>query len=64
MTTALIATVGQKFTVAGMTLLKRMVFAIDDGVMTKVFYPVFPPDKSADTVIAWLEASKQPQRSK
>jgi peroxiredoxin/catechol 2,3-dioxygenase-like lactoylglutathione lyase family enzyme len=42
------------FTVAGMTLLKRMVFVIDDGVITKVFYPVFPPDKSAGEVVAWL----------
>ena len=42
------------FTVAGMTLLKRMVFVIDDGVMTKVFYPVFPPDRSAADVAAWL----------
>ena len=44
------------FTVAGMTLLKRMVFLIDDGVMTKVFYPVFPPDKSAEEVVEWLRA--------
>ena len=44
------------FTAAGMTLLKRMVFVIDDGVMTKVFYPVFPPDKSADEVVGWLRA--------
>ena len=44
------------FAVAGMTLLKRMVFVIDDGVMTKVFYPVFPPDKSADEVVGWLRA--------
>jgi hypothetical protein len=29
---------------------------IDDGVMTKVFYPVFPPDKSAEEVVAWLRA--------
>jgi peroxiredoxin len=42
------------FTAAGMTLLKRMVFVIDDGVMTKVFYPVFPPDKSAGEVVGWL----------
>ena len=42
------------FTAAGMTLLRRMVFVIDDGVMTKVFYPVFPPDKSAEEVVAWL----------
>jgi peroxiredoxin len=42
------------FTVAGMTLLKRMAWVIDDSVITKVFYPVFPPDKSAEEVIAWL----------
>jgi peroxiredoxin len=42
------------FTVAGMTLLKRMVFVVDDGVMSKVFYPVFPPDKSAEEVVRWL----------
>jgi peroxiredoxin len=45
------------FTVAGMTLLKRMAWVIDDGVITKVFYPVFPPDKNAEEVIAWLAAA-------
>jgi peroxiredoxin len=44
------------FTVAGMTLLKRMVLVIDGGTLTKVFYPVFPPDRSAAEVIAWLRA--------
>jgi peroxiredoxin/catechol 2,3-dioxygenase-like lactoylglutathione lyase family enzyme len=42
------------FTVPGMTLLKRMVFVIDDGLISEVFYPVFPPDKSAAEVVAWL----------
>jgi peroxiredoxin len=46
------------FTAAGMELLKRMVFVIDDGVMTKVFYPVFPPDKSAEEVVTWLQSSR------
>lgn len=46
------------FIVAGMTLLKRMVLVIDDGTIAKVFYPVFPPDKSAEEVVAWIEASK------
>jgi peroxiredoxin len=46
------------FSVAGMTLLKRMALVVDDGVITKVFYPVFPPDKNAAEVIAWLQASK------
>ena len=46
------------FAVAGMTLLKRMALVIDDGVISKVFYPVFPPDKNAEEVIAWLRSSK------
>jgi len=43
------------FTAAGMTLLCRMALVIDAGVVTKVFYPVFPPDKSADEVVSWLQ---------
>ncbi len=43
------------FSVDGMTLLKRMALVIDDGVITKAFYPVFPPDKNAEEVIAWLQ---------
>jgi peroxiredoxin len=43
------------FTAAGMTLLKRMALVIDDGVISKAFYPVFPPDKNAEQVIAWLQ---------
>jgi peroxiredoxin len=45
------------FTVAGMTLLKRMAWVIDDGAISKVFYPVFPPDKNAEEVIAWLASA-------
>src|SRR5215470_3423469 len=45
------------FAVDGMTLIKRMALVIDDGVITKVFYPVFPPDKSAEEVVAWLLSS-------
>ena len=45
------------FAVAGMTLLKRMALVIDDGTIVKVFYPVFPPDKNAEEVIAWLRAN-------
>ena len=44
------------FAVDGMMLIKRMAWVIDDGVITKVFYPVFPPDKSAEDVLAWLRA--------
>lgn len=41
--------------VAGHTLLARLAFVADDGVITKVFYPVFPPDRNAADVLAWLE---------
>ena len=46
------------FSVAGMTLLKRMALVIDDGVIGKVFYPVFPPDKNAGDVVAWLQTKQ------
>jgi peroxiredoxin len=41
--------------VAGMTLIKRLALVIDDAIITKVFYPVFPPDRNAGDVLAWLE---------
>src|SRR5689334_5718925 len=43
------------FTVDGMTLLKRMAWVIDGGVLTRVFYPVFPPDRSAGEVVGWIK---------
>ena len=46
------------FTTSGMTLLKRMALVIDDGTISRVFYPVFPPDKNAAEVIGWLQESK------
>ena len=45
------------FAVDGMTLIRRMAWVIDDGVITHVFYPVFPPDKSAEEVVNWLKGS-------
>ena len=44
------------FTAAGMTLIRRLTLIVTDGVIEKVFYPVFPPDRSADEVIVWLLA--------
>jgi peroxiredoxin len=44
------------FMTSGMTLLRRMALVIDDGVIVKAFYPVFPPDKNAEEVIAWLRS--------
>jgi len=46
------------FSAAGTTLLKRMALVIDDGVIAKVFYPVFPPDKNAAEVVAWLRGKR------
>jgi peroxiredoxin len=43
--------------VADMLLLKRLAAIIDDGVVTHVFYPVFPPDRNAGDVLAWLKAN-------
>jgi len=45
--------------VAGMTLIKRMALVIDDARITKVFYPVFPPDRNAGDVLAWLEQNSR-----
>lgn len=45
------------FEAGGMTLFKRFTLVIDDGVVTHVFYPVFPPDRNAADVIAWLSGN-------
>ena len=43
--------------VAGLTLIKRLALIIDDAMITHVFYPVFPPDRNAGDVLAWLKAN-------
>jgi peroxiredoxin len=48
------------FTVAGMTLIKRLTLVLDDGVVTHVFYPVFPPDRHAAAVLDWLTDAGAP----
>ncbi|MGE0550169.1 MAG: peroxiredoxin [Kofleriaceae bacterium] len=42
------------FEVAGERLLKRLTLIVDNGTISKVFYPVFPPDQNARDVLAWL----------
>jgi peroxiredoxin len=37
-------------------LIKRLTVIAIDGIITKVFYPVFPPDRSAEDVFEWLRA--------
>jgi peroxiredoxin len=44
------------FFTSGMTLYKRMALVLDDTEIVRVFYPVFPPDKNAEEVMAWLRA--------
>lgn len=46
------------FEAAGMTLLKRLTMILRDGAVEHVFYPVFPPDRNAADVIAWLTANQ------
>ena len=44
------------FTFHGMTLLKRLTLIVREGRVEHVMYPVFPPDRNAADVLAWLEA--------
>ena len=44
------------FEVAGVTLLKRLTLALRDGAVTRVWYPVFPPDTHAAQVLAALRS--------
>ncbi len=42
------------FAIAGMTLYKRLALVAERGTVVKAFYPVFPPDRNAGDVVAWL----------
>ena len=45
------------FVAAGETLVKRLTLLVDDGRVTHVWYPVFPPDSHAAEVVRWLSAA-------
>jgi peroxiredoxin len=45
------------FEVAGEELYKRVTLVARDGAIEKVFYPVFPPDRNAAEVLAWISSS-------
>lgn len=45
------------FGAAGQVLLRRLTFVVEEGVVSKVWYPVFPPDTHAAAVLGWLRAS-------
>lgn len=36
------------------TLIKRMAWFVERGSIERIWYPVFPPDRNAETVLAWL----------
>jgi peroxiredoxin len=42
----------------GLKLIKRVTLIIKDGMIRKCFYPVFPPDKNVDEVIAWFSENR------
>lgn len=44
--------------VHGMTLIKRLAWIAQDGVIERVFYPVFPPDRNAGVVLDALRARR------
>ncbi|WP_433560673.1 MerR family transcriptional regulator [Nocardia sp. CA-151230] len=44
------------FEADGSTLYKRLTLIIRGGVIEHVFYPVFPPNRHAEQVIAWLRS--------
>ena len=44
--------------VAGLTMIKRLALIVDDARSTHVFYPVFPPDRNAADVLAWLKDNR------
>lgn len=43
----------------GARLLKRMALVVERGRVAKVFYPVFPPDRNAADVLAWLRDAQK-----
>jgi peroxiredoxin len=47
------------FETSGMTLLKRLTLVINDARIEHVFYPVFPPDRNVNDVLAWLATRTQ-----
>jgi peroxiredoxin len=46
------------FEVDGSRLNKRVTLILQDGVIRKYFYPVFPPDRNIHEVLDWLSADR------
>ena len=45
------------FSIAGHRLYRRLALVARGGRIEKVFYPVFPPDRNAGDVVAYLRAT-------
>lgn len=43
------------FEYASSVFIKRITVIVEDGIIRKVFYPVFPPDRNVHEVIDWVE---------
>jgi peroxiredoxin len=44
------------FKVGDLTLYKRLTLVIEQAIIKKVFYPVFPPNQHASQVLDWLKS--------
>jgi peroxiredoxin len=42
------------FQAQGLELIKRLTLIVRNGMIQKVFYPIFPPDRHAEEVVEWL----------
>ena len=47
----------------GRTFYKRLALIAENGLIVKVFYPVFPPDRNAVEVLRWLTCHRAEPRS-
>lgn len=50
------------FDTAGPKLYKRITLIAYDGIIEKVFYPVFPPSDNAQQVLVWLQQRSQQEQ--
>ena len=44
-----------------MRLLRRMTIISNSGVIERVFYPIFPPDKHPEEVVSYLKSRNAEQ---
>jgi peroxiredoxin len=47
------------FEAGGMTLYRRLTLVAEENRVVKAFYPVFPPDRDAAEVLAWLSQARR-----